>query len=216
LASGWRTEVSDIEELFKDRQCSWSWWCSFSWNAVTTLFNFQSVDKHWKRKRSMRNNKKLVDILLRSSKATLKLFIECLETTQRHVVPLMSENTGNNNFVVRWCHINVRYNSVSNTVLTMLNLSQKTANVHYKFTSLSIGLWTIRRLALRPVMNNMTTRIFMSVSIAYMWHWHSKIMLLIQFFLEMTIPDILIKNCHMTACHLYLGLRRIDTLGALY
>jgi hypothetical protein len=45
--------------------------------------------------------KKLMDILLRSSKATLKLFIDCLETTQRHVVPLMNENTGNNNFVVR-------------------------------------------------------------------------------------------------------------------
>ncbi len=39
-------------------------------------------------------NKKLLNILLRSSKATLKLFIECLEMTQRHIVPLLSENTG--------------------------------------------------------------------------------------------------------------------------
>ncbi len=39
-------------------------------------------------------NKKLLNILMRSSKATLKLFIECLEITQRHIVPLFSENTG--------------------------------------------------------------------------------------------------------------------------
>jgi hypothetical protein len=40
-------------------------------------------------------NKKLLDFLLKSSRATLKLFIGCLETIQCHLVPLMIENTGN-------------------------------------------------------------------------------------------------------------------------
>ena len=40
-------------------------------------------------------NKKLLDFLLRSSIATLKLSIRCLETTQCHIMPLMIENTGN-------------------------------------------------------------------------------------------------------------------------
>jgi hypothetical protein len=99
-------------------------------------------------------------------------------------------------------------------MLTMLNLSQKAANVRCEFTSLSIGLWTIRRLALRPVMNNMTTRIFMSVSIALCDIGKAKICCLFSSSSETTIPYIIIKHCHMTACHLYLGLRRIDTLGS--
>jgi hypothetical protein len=32
-------------------------------------------------------SKKLLDILLKSSRATLQVFIECLKNTQRHVVP---------------------------------------------------------------------------------------------------------------------------------
>ena len=48
-------------------------------------------------------NKKLLDFLLRSSRATLKLFIGCLETTQCHLVPLMIEKTGN----LAFCFINI-------------------------------------------------------------------------------------------------------------
>ena len=41
-------------------------------------------------------NKKLLDILLKGSRRTLKLFLGCLEKTQRHLMPLMTEeDTGN-------------------------------------------------------------------------------------------------------------------------
>ena len=40
--------------------------------------------------------KKLLDILLKGSRGTLKLFLRCLEKTQRHLVSLMTEeDTGN-------------------------------------------------------------------------------------------------------------------------
>ena len=41
-------------------------------------------------------NKKLLDILLKGSRRTLKLFLECLEKMQCHLLPLMTEeDTGN-------------------------------------------------------------------------------------------------------------------------
>jgi L-lysine 2,3-aminomutase len=39
-------------------------------------------------------NKKLLDLLLASSVATFNLFVECLQTTQEHLVPLLTGKTG--------------------------------------------------------------------------------------------------------------------------
>lgn len=39
-------------------------------------------------------SKKLLNFLLKGSASTLKLFAECLHSTQRHLVPLITGNTG--------------------------------------------------------------------------------------------------------------------------
>jgi hypothetical protein len=39
-------------------------------------------------------NKKLLDILTRSSRENFNRFVDCLRTTQRHIVPLLTGNKG--------------------------------------------------------------------------------------------------------------------------
>jgi hypothetical protein len=52
------------------------------------LTSIQSVSDLRKR------NMKLLDILTRSSRATFNRFVDCLRTTQRHIVPLLTGNKG--------------------------------------------------------------------------------------------------------------------------
>jgi hypothetical protein len=79
------SKIADILEVDDDLNCEM---LSRNCLTLTQLTIIENTNDRIER------NKKLLNILLRSSRATLKLFIECLETTQRHVVPLMSENTG--------------------------------------------------------------------------------------------------------------------------
>lgn len=56
--------------------------------AVHLLINIENT--HDDRER----NKKLLNCLLRSSTATFKQFVECLQTTQRHLLPLFTGHSG--------------------------------------------------------------------------------------------------------------------------
>lgn len=53
LATGFSKQVSHLEELFKNCEYSRLWRWSNCWNVITTLFNSQSDNHHWKHKWSM-------------------------------------------------------------------------------------------------------------------------------------------------------------------
>ena len=74
-------------------------------------------------------NKKLLDFLLRSSRATLKLFIGCLEVTQCHLVPLITEKTGD----LAFSYINIERMSFYyyNYIAWNKSLLNKFGNISY-------------------------------------------------------------------------------------
>ena len=57
----------------------------FTQQQVTSIQNVSDL-----RKRNM----KLLDILTRSSRENYNRFVDCLRTTQRHIVPLLTGNKG--------------------------------------------------------------------------------------------------------------------------
>jgi hypothetical protein len=56
-------------------------------------------------------SRKLLDLFIRSSVSKFKQFIECLDITQPHIVPLLTENTG---IICRTCYLASKRSSAIN------------------------------------------------------------------------------------------------------